>query len=336
MARIYKRKDIWYLDFQYKGRRIRKKIGKAKRIAEFALKDIEVKILKDELGILRKEIKIDNFIEEYLSYIKVNKRKKTAIRYREIIEHFRRFIQESEVAKLSEINSLLIEKYKQQRLKFIKPVTINYELRLLKAFFKQAIKSNYIKKNPLDDTERLKVTPKQPRFFTKEELKQILERCGHRIYPIFLTLASTGMRLGELINLEWEDIDFKRKLINIKIKDFWEPKNSRPRDIPMTDKLSEVLNVLDKDTRWVFTVRTGNQLNRNHLRERVVKICMNIGIEPANIHTFRHTFASHLVMSGVDLPTVQKLMGHSDIKTTMIYAHLAPEHLKGAVDKLEF
>jgi len=63
---------------------------------------------------------------------------------------------------------------------------------------------------------------------------------------------------------------------------------------------------------------------------------MKIGIEPGNIHTFRHSFASHLIMSGVDLPTVQKLMGHSDIETTMIYAHLAPEHLKGAVDKLDF
>ena len=80
----------------------------------------------------------------------------------------------------------------------------------------------------------------------------------------------------------------------------------------------------------------GNQINKNHLREDLVKICMKIGIEPANIHTFRHTFASHLVMNGVDLPTVQKLMGHSNITTTMIYAHLAPEHLKGAVDKLEF
>jgi len=125
-------------------------------------------------------------------------------------------------------------------------------------------------------------------------------------------------------------------LINIKVKDFWEPKNSRPRDIPTTDKLLRVLNALNKNTRWAFATRNGNQLNRNHLRETLVKIYMRIGIESGNIHTFRHSFVSHLVMSGVNLSTVQKLMGYSDIETIMIYAHLAPEHLKGAVDKLEF
>jgi site-specific recombinase XerD len=336
MARIYKRKDIWYLDFQYKGRRIRRKIGKLKSMAEFALKDVEVKIVKDELGILRKEINIDKFIDGYLSYIKVNKREKTAIRYREIIEHFKKFIRESEAVRLSEITPLLIEKYKQERLKLIKPITVNYELDLLKAFFKRAIKDNYIKENPLDDIERLKVTSKQPRFFAEEELREILIHCEKRDYPVFLALTSTGMRLGELINLEWEDVDLERRAITIRVKDFWEPKNSKPRAIPMTNKLVEVLKELQRGSRWVFAAKKGTQLNRNHLRERLVKLCMNIGIEPGNIHTFRHTFASHLIMKGVDLPTVQKLMGHSDIKTTMIYAHLAQEHLQGAIEKLEF
>jgi len=336
MARIYKRKDIWYVDYHYKDRRFRKRIGKSKKIAEFALKDIEVKITKDELGILKRKVRIEKFIAEYLAYIKVNKRGKTANRYREIIEHFRNFTQENKIIILSEIEPSFIEKYKQERLKAIKPITVNYELRLLKAFFTQALKNNYIKDNPVVDIERLKVTSKQPRFFVKEELREVLIHCQKRDYPVFLTLASTGLRLGELINLEWTDVGLERRLITIKVKDFWEPKNSKPRAIPMANKLVEVLKELKRDSRWVFTTRKGNQLNKNHLRERLVKVCMKIGIEPANIHTFRHTFASHLVMKGVDLPTVQKLMGHSDIKTTMIYAHLAPEHLKGAVEKLEF
>ena len=73
-----------------------------------------------------------------------------------------------------------------------------------------------------------------------------------------------------------------------------------------------------------------------HLRRDLVNICDRLEIENVNLHTFRHAFASHLVMSGADLPTVQKLLGHKDIKTTMIYAHLAPEHLKHAINKLNF
>jgi site-specific recombinase XerD len=60
------------------------------------------------------------------------------------------------------------------------------------------------------------------------------------------------------------------------------------------------------------------------------------GLEGVGVHTLRHTFASHLVMAGVDLATVQKLLGHSSITTTMIYAHLAPDHLRAAVEKLSF
>ena len=262
MARIYQRSDIWYVDFQYNGRRLRKKIGKSKRMAEFALKDIEVKIIKDELGILRKEIKIDKFLDDYLTYIEVNKRKKTAVRYREIIKHFRKFIHENGLVKLSEITPVLIEKYKQQRLNFIKPVTVNYEIVFLKAVFNQAAKNNYLKKNPFDEIEKLKVTPKQPKFFTKEELRQIFIYCGQRFYPIFLTFASTGMRLGELINLEWNDIDLERRLIYIRVKDFWEPKNSQPRSIPMPDKLLEVLSELNKDTMRVFMNRNAKKLKR--------------------------------------------------------------------------
>ncbi len=73
------------------------------------------------------------------------------------------------------------------------------------------------------------------------------------------------------------------------------------------------------------------------LREKLIQIAMQAGIPGlAKIHTLRHTFASHLVMSGVGLSTVKKLMGHSDIQTTMIYAHLAPDHLAEAVDRLSF
>ncbi len=222
-----------------------------------------------------------------------------------------------------------------------------YKIQLVKTVLSRANYTTLYANLTPKQAKKLKNLAKKQGKTESEVLRQILdaylkdiEYKGLPYEPfkklsVFLTLANTGMRLGELINLEWTDVDFERRTITIKVKDFWEPKNSKPRVIPMTNKLVEVLKDLKKDSRWVFTTRNGRQLNRNHLRERLVKVCMNIGIELANIHTFRHTFASHLIMKGVDLPTIQKLMGHSDIKTTMIYAHLAPEHLKSAIEKLE-
>jgi site-specific recombinase XerD len=83
--------------------------------------------------------------------------------------------------------------------------------------------------------------------------------------------------------------------------------------------------------------RDGEKIEPNYLRKRFMQLTKQCGFGHMTcIHTLRHTFASHLVMGGVDLPTVQKLMGHSDITTTMIYSHLADEHVERAVEKLKF
>jgi len=152
---------------------------------------------------------------------------------------------------------------------------------------------------------------------------------------------NTGMRKAELENLEWADIDFARRKIRIHRKESWQPKTGE-RDIPISDALYELLTTLkqknDQSLRsnYVFCYRDGGKL-KTKLREKLIKIGQKAEIEDlTRVHTLRHTFASHLVMQGVDLPTVKKLMGHSDIQTTMIYAHLAADHLADAVNKLEF
>jgi site-specific recombinase XerD len=87
---------------------------------------------------------------------------------------------------------------------------------------------------------------------------------------------------------------------------------------------------------FVFPSKDGGKI-KEKLRRQIIIIAKKAGIEClTKLHSLRHTYASHLVMKGVDLPTVQKLMGHSDIQTTMIYSHLAPDHLADAVEKLGF
>jgi len=149
------------------------------------------------------------------------------------------------------------------------------------------------------------------------------------------------MRKSELKYLDWSDIDFGRRKIKIRRKADWQPKTGE-REVPMNDRLYELLmdmkeqNDSGLQSIYVFPHKDGGRI-RMKLREKMIEIAKRAGIKDlTKPHTLRHTFASHLVMQGVDLPTVKKLMGHSDIQTTMIYAHLAADHLADAVNKLSF
>jgi len=148
------------------------------------------------------------------------------------------------------------------------------------------------------------------------------------------------MRKAELEHLQWADVDLSRRRILIRRKEGWNPKSGE-REIPMSDGVFEQLsllrkkNVRAKDSAFMFHAKNSGH-SHNRLRRELIKIAEKAGIpDLTKLHTLRHTFASHLVMQGVDLPTVKKLMGHSDITTTMIYAHLAQDHLSDAVNKLE-
>lgn len=335
MATIYKRNKVWYVDYRIDGRRVRKRVGPSKKVAELELKNIEVKLAKGEIGIFERNKKINEYVQEFTRFLEVNKKPKTKQRYLEVLSHFQDFLSNyPHITLLAHIQSRVIEEYKQRRIEHIMPKTVNFELGFLNYFFNLAIKYNYLLKNPVAEVEKLRLKKKQPRFLSKEEIRLIIENCTRRLYPIFLTFLYSGMRKDELRNLEWSDLDFDNRLIRVRVKDFWEPKNGLSRNIPMKDELYRVLKKLERRSTWAFSTESGNQVR--HLRRDLVRLCNSLGIKNVNLHTLRHTFASHMVMSGVDLPTVQKLLGHKDINTTMIYSHLAPDHLKHALKKLEF
>lgn len=359
MARIYQRNKIWYLDVTHKGRRIRKKIGTSKKMAELALKDVEVKMIKEEFGFIKQDITIESLIEKFLEYNRTNHRASTTKRYKAVTDHFRRYLTDkrTDIKMLSQLNPEVIEGYKTfRRDEWINPNgkspdsdnarkgargrTVNLELEGIKTMLNLAIKWDYLKENPMKHVKPLKTDDKKAlRFLTAEECNKFLEACPKELYPVYFTFISTGMRKSELEYLLWKDIDLGRRKIYIRQKPNWQPKTGE-REIPISDDLHEVLSKHKKKNRkatkddYVFNI-VENDRSHNMLRNELIKIAETAEIEDfTKVHTLRHTFASHLVMAGVDLPTVQKLMGHSDIETTMIYSHLSPDHLSSAVNKL--
>lgn len=365
MGEIYKRGKVWYIDVRYKRRRIRKAVGSSKKIAELALKDAEVQIAKDKFGFTKNDIAIDKFFQQFIEYSHTQHRVASTARYKAVVDHFMAFLgAHQNISFLSEIGSELIDRYKIYRResgingngsfvegesKFINSTrngarahTVNFELDTLRLMFNMAIQWGFLEVNPTKGIKRLKVDDaKPPRFLTEDECKRLLEASPREEHDIFFTFLYTGMRKAELENLRWQEVDFKRNQIMIRRKEDWQPKSGE-RDIPISETLYELLQELwdkskqIKKTDYVFQVKKQGR-SRNWMRSRLIKIGAEAQIDDlTKLHTLRHTFASHLVMQGVDLASVSKLLGHSDIETTMIYAHLAPEHLARTITKLPF
>lgn len=341
MGSIRKRGKTWYIDYRINGKRYQKAIGKSKQIAELALKDIEVKIAMKRAG-FPTQYKISDWKEQFLKYIQAHLRPRTIERYKESLTWFFQFLERlpDPPVYLSDITPQIIEDFKLERLERVKRKTVNNDLSTIRRFLNLAIQRGYLNENPIRKVEFLKLSDRKlPRFLTKEELERIYKELNNEDRDIIKILANTGMRWGELRYLEWKDIDFDERIIKIRRKKLhtgegWEPKTGSERNIPMNDIVYSILSKRKKGGGFIFTTGMGNILHRDNVRIRLQRVCEKLGIENVNLHTLRHTFCSHLVMSGVDLPTVAKLAGHRDIKTTMIYSHLAKDHIKKAIERI--
>ncbi len=305
MASIYKREKVWYLSYRARGRRVRKSVGKSKKLAVLAQKEVEVQLAKNKLG--WEEIRDPTFLEfkeEYLGYRKGNVQPTTYVRYKENTQHFIDFLsgRGSPSLRLSQISFQLIEEYKQERGKAVKPSTVNIELKVLRALYNFAIQCKCARENPLSKVDFFRGVEKKPRFLQKEEIKELLDN-SNGLYPVLYTFLKTGLRKSELINLRWEDIDFERKYIRVESKEDWRTKTGNTREIPIGDDLVEILNKLPRTSDYVFLNSNGRKYGF-HLTERVKRLARGIGISDVTVHALRHTFISHLVMNGVDLVSV--------------------------------
>lgn len=357
MGQTRKRGAYWYVDLYVGSKRYRKRISKSKHLAELALKDIEVKAERNQLGFLeQKEIAVEDFIKQFLTHSAANNRPSTTTRYRSALDNFLRFIKsEAKIVRLGDVTQEAIEKYKAWRKsvpvakngsnsskvkpssvrKGAKSYTVNFELTTIKTLFILAVKWKYLDKSPAEGVKPLKAEDSKPRrFLTDAECERLLRACEPEYYPIFFTLIHTGMRKAEILNLEWSDLNFKRRIIKIQRKAFWIPKTGE-REIPMSDAVAATLENVPKQSHFVFPDEDGEAMDPNFLRKQLIRIAQNAGIyDLTEVHALRHTFASRLLMRNVDLPSVQKLMGHSAIETTLIYSHQTTDHLREAVEKL--
>jgi len=218
--------------------------------------------------------------------------------------------------------------------------TVGAHTAALRFFFCKALKRNY----PIEEVPYPKAPRRLPIILTPEEAVRLIDSASNLFHrAMLMTLYSTGMRRAELCHLKVEDIDSERMLIHIR-----HGKRNRDRDVPLSPKLLETLR---EYWRWMHPKtylfpgtkngwRADKPITPKVLWEACREAAQTAGItKDVRPHLLRHSFATHLLENGADLPTVQLLLGHSDLKATSIYLHLSERHLKAAgtpIDKAQF
>ena len=146
----------------------------------------------------------------------------------------------------------------------------------------------------------------------------------------------TGMRLGELINVRWDHIDLNNKTVKVQNTNTFTTKNKKNRAIPLNDIAMQVLvGIRVNGSQQIFLTMSRQPWKAYNVAHMFKRCVLNAKLNPRyHFHTLRHTFASWLVQKGVNIYEVKELLGHSNITTTQIYAHLEPETLHATVNKI--
>lgn len=322
------------------------------------------KKLKRIQGVKNKHSTLNYFLETKYAPLVLTNHKSGSATIKRLKSNFDKYFN----LPLKEINTWLIEKWRsEQLLRNKNPNTINRDIIALRALLSKAVEWGDLDEHPLRTLKPLKTdNTGKVRYLTPAEeqrLRQALlarecmirkkrtngnkwrqergytllpgyqqESFINHLRPMVLLSLNTGLRRGEIFNIQWGDVDFSKKNLTIEGR---YTKNSKTRHIPLN---SEAFEVLKKwyDQRsgdeFIFPNKIGEQIN--NVKRSWTTILRLADIKNFRWHDLRHHFASKLVMAGVDLNTVRELLGHADITTTLRYAHLAPEHKAQAVERL--
>jgi integrase len=271
--------------------------------------------------------------------------------------------------KLHEITPFAVEKWRTKRLKDVSANTVNRNVDMLKACLTKAVEWKTIATHPIAVVKRLRFDRVGViRFLSEDEERRLLAaltardeqyrqnraqanvwrrergyqpwpelgRYADHLHPLVLTLLHTGIRRGEAFELTWRHVDLVRATLTIRGET---AKSGQSRVIPLNSTIVAALKTWhgQQEDATADTLVFGNGNTGEAMKSvktswgRLMKAAK---ITKFRLHDCRHHFASRLVMSGVDLVTVSRLLGHSDVRMTMRYSHLAPDHLSSAVERL--
>ena len=323
---------IYYLFYQdEKGKR--QKVSTRCRMKTDAYRFLQ--IFRAEERTASGRIRLSQFVDEFLAYAKTAYAKRTVLIYRNCLQKFLTFVGDRSIVSL---NAKHLDDYKAFRLGHVQPVTVNIEVRQIKAAFRTAVRWNMIHQSPFDGVTQCRVPDKPPVYLSRADFERLLSIVKENwLRELIVFAVLTGMRRGEIVNLKWSQVDFERRLICVQTDSTFRTKNGKRRLVPMHDAVYAMLRerVGRSFSEYVFT------LNNEKIYDNWAAALFKRYVKKANLdsqlhfHSLRDSFASWLALDGVSIYAISKLLGHSSVQTTQaFYAHLQPEQLHETVNRL--
>jgi len=333
---LVKRGNAWWMSFTYHGIRVRRSTGTSDKqlaeaiLAKVRIRMVEGKFFEKEEG---QEHTFQEMMEKYVKEVSKSKSPKSALRDRGSLNHLLPVFGNMVLARIS---PKVMAAYKtQRRLEQAAPATINKELQLVRHAFNLALREwEWCRENPMHRVSMEPVRNEVDRWLTGDEEDRLLATSSPWLREFIIFALNTGMRQGEILNLEWQDVDFIRGTLVVM-----KSKHGTRRTIPLNVTVYELLATKQAITGasrgLVFKTPKGNELKVRFLGREFCEARDRAGIPDFRFHDLRHTFATRLVQRGIDLYKVQRLLGHKTNHMTQRYAHHSPESLRDGVKVLD-
>ena len=225
----------------------------------------------------------------------------------------------------------------------LKSSSVNRKISSLKTFFNFLLKKKLIEANPFADQIMPKKPVSLPKSISEDDVVKLLDApkedslIGKRDRAMLELLYASGVRISELVNIKFSDLDLERNIIKVF------GKGSKERLVPFGEDAAQCISAyIDErkknkslaSIKYIFLNNRGKKISRHAFWHRLKEYCLEIGLkQDISPHTLRHAFATHLLNRGADLRSVQVLLGHSDLSTTQIYTHIAKQRLSELVKK---
>lgn len=349
LVSIFRRGDRWYANFQQDGRQQRRSLNTtSKKEARRRAIQLEADLVSGKYAAATKAPSLAKVIDEYRDYLEGRRRAaKTMTKYEHGFKLFLDLAERRDAKSILQVDLAFADAFRRERKRHgsdepASAKTVHSDLVLLRQLANFARRRKMIHIDPLAGLEMEKPKPRPQPCWTRDEVDQVLAAASEPQRGQLTLLAETGMRVGELRWLTWDDVDLKRGVLHIRPKPdgSWKPKSGDIRAIPISPAARTVLESLLRDTPWVVTARPsrkypdgGHQISERRLLNYLKRILKPLGLT-GHLHTFRHAFISHALTQGIPEAIVRQWVGHVDAQIIRQYTHIADTASQAAMQRL--